>query len=310
LNRGMRVSPLAGAALAALAISAVTAVAAQRAQPPRSFKVATWNIRSGMGVRGFTTTTWDSDTLNCTDRSKPMNAWGVGLPQKELERIRTDPAIVVLALQEAWHCGSPGNVNTVLRFKTPTIEQEGVSLLARYGFAAPPRFEQIDPHNHRWIESGRVCLDSSCSTSLQMFATHLGGSDADFLPQVERVMSIVDAERTPRMFMGDLNLFRIDQWNPRVPCTNADSAGRVSAIGAIEHAGFTDTWKALNSGEGWTGMASRKGCGRPNGSLYKRIDYIYTKGLKATAITRFAQPTPGADAPSDHAGLIAEFEWP
>ena len=54
--------------------------------------------------------------------------------------------------------------------------------------------------------------------------------------------------------MGDLNLFRIDQWNPRVPCTNADSAGRVSAIGAIEHAGFTDTWKALNSGEGWTGM--------------------------------------------------------
>jgi hypothetical protein len=57
-------------------------------------------------------------------------------------------------------------------------------------------------------------------------------------------------------------------------------------------------------------MASRKGCGSPNGGLYKRIDYIYTKGLKATAITRFAQPPPGGDAPSDHAGLIAEFEWP
>jgi len=306
----MRVHPLAGAALAALALSGASAVAAQRALPVRSFKVATWNIRSGMGVHGFTTTTWNSDTLNCTDRSKPMNAWGIGLPQKELERIREDPAIVVLALQEAWNCGSPQHVNGVLHFKPPATEQEGVSLLARYGFAAPPRFQEIDAKNHRWIDSGRVCLDASCSASLQMFATHLGGSDADFLPQVERVISIVDAVTTPRLFMGDLNLYKIDQWNPRVPCTAADSAGRVSAIGAIERAGFTDTWKALNSGEGWTGMASRKGCGTPNGSFYKRIDYIYTKGLKATAITRFAQPPPGADAPSDHAGLIAEFEWP
>jgi endonuclease/exonuclease/phosphatase family metal-dependent hydrolase len=127
---------------------------------------------------------------------------------------------------------------------------------------------------------------------------------------VERMISIVDAEPTPRLLMGDFNLYKIDQWNPRVPCTAADSVGRVSAIGAIARAGFTDTWKALNSGEGWTGMASRKGCGSPNGSLYKRIDYIYTKGLKATAIARFAQPSPGADAPSDHAGLIAQFEWP
>lgn len=306
----MRVHPLAGAALAALALSAVSTVAAQRGLPGRSFKVATWNIRSGMGVHGFTTTTWNSDTLNCTDRSKPMNAWGIGLPQKELERIRQDPAIVVLALQEAWNCGSPQHVNGVLQFKPPATEQEGVALLARYGFVAPPRFEQIDAKNHRWIESGRVCLDASCSASLQMFATHLGGSDADFLPQVERVISIVDAETAPRLFMGDLNLYKIDQWNPRVPCTAADSAGRVSAIAAIERAGFSDTWKTLNSGEGWTGMASRKGCGSPNGSFYKRIDYIYTKGLKATAITRFAQPPPGGDAPSDHAGLIAEFEWP
>jgi endonuclease/exonuclease/phosphatase family metal-dependent hydrolase len=304
----MRVHP--GAALAVLALLAASTVAAQRALPAHSFKVATWNIRSGMGVHGFATTTWNSDTLNCTDRSKPMNAWGVGLPQKELERIRQDPAIVVLALQEAWNCGSPQHVNEVLQFKTPAIEQEGVSLLARYGFAGKPRFEQIDAKNHRWIESGRVCLDASCSASLQMFATHLGGSDAEFLPQVERVIAIVDADTAPRLFMGDLNLYKIDQWNPRMPCTAADSAGRVSAIAAIERAGFTDTWKALNSGEGWTGMTSRKGCGNPNGGLYKRIDYIYTKGLTATAITRFAQPPPGADAPSDHAGLIAEFQWP
>ncbi|HEY7169678.1 MAG TPA: endonuclease/exonuclease/phosphatase family protein [Vicinamibacterales bacterium] len=306
----MRLRPLTGAAIAALALSAISVVAAQRGRPPRSFKVATWNIRSGMGVRGFTTTAWNSDTVNCTDRSKPVNAWGVGLPQKELERIKDDPAIVVMALQEAWNCGSPKNVNAVLQFKSPTTEQEGVALLARYGFAAPPRFELLDAKNHRWIEAGRVCLDASCASTLQMFSLHLGGSDAEFLPQVEKVISIVDAGSAPRLFMGDLNLFKIDQWNPRVPCTSPDSPGRVSAIAAIERAGFTDTWKALNGSEGWTGMTSRKGCGSPNGGLFKRIDYIYTKGLKATAISRFAQPAPGADAPSDHAGLIAEFEWP
>jgi endonuclease/exonuclease/phosphatase family metal-dependent hydrolase len=306
----MRLPLLAAAALAAPILCAASVVASQRSRPVRAFKVATWNIRSGMGVRGFSSTTWDSDTLNCTDRSKKLNAWGIGLPQKELERIKDDPAIVALALQEAWHCGSPTNVNAVLKFKSPATEQEGVALLARYGFAAPPRFTEIDARNHRWIESGRVCLEPSCATTLAMFATHLGGSDADFRAQVERVIAVVDADRAPRLFMGDLNLFKIDRWNPRVPCTAADSAGRVSAIGAIEAAGFTDTWKALNSGEGWTGMASRKGCGSPNGGLYKRIDYIYTKDLEATAITRFAQPPPGADAPSDHAGLIAEFEWP
>jgi hypothetical protein len=240
-----------------------------------------------------------------------MNAWGIGLPQKELERIKADRSIVVLALQEAWNCASAKNVNAVLQFKPPAAEQEGVSLLARYGFAAPPKFKELDPKNHRWIESGRVCLDAPCSTSLQMFATHLGGSgDADFPPQVERLLAIVGEEPPPHLFLGDLNLFKIDQWNPQVPCTTKDAPGRLSAIAAIEHAGYADTWKVLKSGEGWTGMSSRPGCGIPPGSFYKRIDYVFTKGLKATSIERFAEPPPGGDAPSDHAGLIAEFEWP
>src|SRR5688572_16954951 len=76
-----------------------------------AFKVATWNIRSGMGIRGFTTTNWDHTTVNCTDRSKPMNAWGMGLPQVELERIRADQSVIAMALQESWYCGAPNSVN-------------------------------------------------------------------------------------------------------------------------------------------------------------------------------------------------------
>jgi endonuclease/exonuclease/phosphatase family metal-dependent hydrolase len=57
-------------------------------------------------------------------------------------------------------------------------------------------------------------------------------------------------------------------------------------------------------------MASRKGCGSPEGSLYKRIDYIYLKQLRVLGTMLFARAAPGADSPSDHAGLIAEVELP
>src|SRR5205814_892059 len=80
---------------------------AAQSEAPVRFKVATWNIRSGMGIRGFTTTSWSSDTLNCTDRSQLLNAWGIGLPQQELEQIRDDASIVAFATQEAWNCGNP-----------------------------------------------------------------------------------------------------------------------------------------------------------------------------------------------------------
>src|SRR4029079_142487 len=122
-----RLSNKAIPSVIALCLFAITCVGAP-AQPPdhatsspspsaarvERFKVATWNIRSGMGIRGFSTTSWSSDTLNCTARSKPTHAWGIGLPQQELERIRDDQSIVAFATQEAWNCGNPANINSVL----------------------------------------------------------------------------------------------------------------------------------------------------------------------------------------------------
>jgi hypothetical protein len=169
----------------------------QRSPTGVAFKVATWNIRSGMGIRGFTTTSWSHETTNCTDQSKPVNAWAVGL---------------------------------------------------------------------------------------------------------------LRAQRRPHLFMGDLNTYRVDQWNPSVPCTNPDSGGRMAVINQIEQAGYTDAWKATQRGEGWTGMASRRGCGVPEGNLYKRIDYVYTLGARVLSTTRFGRAAPGTDSPSDHAGLVAEIE--
>ena len=44
-----------------------------------------------------------------------------------------------MALQEAWHCGEPQNVNGVLGFKGVSRGHEGTALLARYGFAGAVR---------------------------------------------------------------------------------------------------------------------------------------------------------------------------
>jgi endonuclease/exonuclease/phosphatase family metal-dependent hydrolase len=280
------------------------------ASAPATFKVATWNVRSGMGVTGFNTRTWNNDTLNCTDRTKLLNAWGVGLPQKELERLRADPAIVALAVQEAWNCGSPEQLNSVLGFKAATREQNGVALLARHGFKGSPTYQRVGAVYPSWLIGGAVCLDAQCSATLPAFSTHWGGTDDEWPRQAQNVIAFLASQSGPHLFMGDLNIFKIDQWNPRVPCTNDDKPGRSRAIALIERAGYVDAWKATQSGAGWTGMASRPDCGSPEGNLYKRIDYIYAKQLRVVSTTIFARAAPGADAPSDHAGLIAELALP
>ena len=55
-------------------------------------------------------------------------------------------------------------------------------------------------------------------------------------------------------------------------------------------------------------MWNRPGCGKPAGGLFKRIDYIYSRGLSPTDVSLFAMIKPmEEDAPSDHAGIVATF---
>src|SRR5687768_1820825 len=270
-----------------------------------TFKVATWNIRSGMGIAGFTTTNWTSNTPNCTDRSQPLNAWGMGLPQTELGKIRDDRSIVAFAVQEAWNCGNPSNINGVLGFKDITGERNGTALAARHGFAAAPTYVNIGGQD--WIVGGAVCLDPACSASVPVFSTHWTPPGDAFGAVAQRTIDVLSRESAAHVLLGDLNVYRIDAWNPEVPCTGSNAAARIDAIARVEAAGYADAWKTTQGGEGWTGMATRNGCGVPNGNLYKRIDYVYTRSLRAVATTRLARAAPGADAPSDHVMLVAEL---
>jgi hypothetical protein len=263
-----------------------------------------------MGIAGFGTRSWNHDTLNCTDRSKPMNAWGMGLPQKELQRLRADTAIVALAVQEAWNCGSPEQLNGVLGFKTATRQRNGVALIARHGFAGKPILQRVGAKYNSWLIGGAVCLNAACSAQVPIFSTHWGGSDAEWPAQAQNVIGFLSGQPQPHVFMGDLNVFQINAWNPRVPCTNPDKPGRSRALSIIAEAGYVDAWRATQQGEGWTGMASRRRCGSPQGNLFKRIDYVYVKQLRVMQTTRFARAAPGADSPSDHVGVIAELALP
>ncbi|MDQ3213687.1 MAG: endonuclease/exonuclease/phosphatase family protein [Acidobacteriota bacterium] len=261
-----------------------------------------------MGIRGFSTTSWSHDTLNCTDRSQPMNAWGMGLPQAQLERIKSDPTIMALALQEAWNCGAPQNVNGVLGFKTASRDRNGTALLARHGFAGPVQYHEIDARARQWLIGGDVCLEAGCANTMPIYSVHFADTTEDGVPiQAQRVLEFLARRGGARIFMGDLNVHKTDTWNPKVRCTARDKPGALRTIGMIEGAGYTDAWKATQNSEGWTGMASRPGCGSPAGNLYKRIDYVYSSGLQTVSTDRFARAAPGGDAPSDHVGLIAEL---
>lgn len=282
--------------------SATVNAAAAQQQP---FKVATWNVRSGMGIRGFSSTGWSSDTTNCTDSSKPMNAWGKGLPQEVLSQIRNDVSIVAFAVQEAWGCGSPSNINGVLGFKDISREQNGTALAARYGFASTPAFTKITAED--WLVGANVCLNQACSATIPVFSGHWTAPGDAFGPVAQTTLDLLGKQPQPHVLMGDLNVYRVDQWNPSVPCTGPDVGGRVDAIQRMEAAGYVDAWKATQGGEGWTGMATRAGCGTPSGNLFKRIDYVYSKGLRALSTTRIGRPEPGGDAPSDHVALVAEL---
>jgi endonuclease/exonuclease/phosphatase family metal-dependent hydrolase len=296
-------------AVASIALLARLDAGPQVSRPSRTFKVATWNIRSGMGIRGFTNTGWNDDTINCDDPTRPVNAWARGLPQQQLRRLADTPAIVAVALQEAWNCASPSRVNAVLGFKAITREYEGVALAARYGFSEPVSYRRIDDVNNRWLVGGGVCLDAACSSSVPIYSTHWGGPQTAFPTQARRTVAALRG-MPPHLFMGDLNVYRLDRWNPWSPCAATEGASKTAALAIVETAGYDDAWRTTRGTEGWTGMLSRRGCGRPHGNAFKRIDYVFSSGLPPVSATRFGKGAPGADAPSDHAGVIAEFEWP
>jgi len=293
-----------------------------------AFKVATWNLRGGSGQKGWKKTPppFESDTGNCTDPTRPLNAWGVGFTQQFItEQIANDPAVVAFGAQESWGCTKPSNIAPLLPgWKSHNYGRAGVGLFARHGISGgwdEFRFERKGVggmSEDRFLVGANVCLVADCSRTAYVYSTHLApASDAEWPAHVQKVLAFLNTRPTPQILLGDLNLWKWDRWSPRVHCGQA-TRPMAAAYDMISASGFVDAWAATQRRPGWTGMTSRKAsagwppyCGeRSTGTPFKRIDYVWTRGLKPVGAELFGFTRAGDAHPSDHLGLKAAIELP
>jgi len=306
-------------------VALVTLVLPRSAVVPSAqsrFEIAFYNIRSGKGsqpLRGHPSAFAESD--NCTDTKKPINAWGAGVVQRELTtRLNGDADrrgagargvdVVALGLAEAWNCARPSAVRQALGWNTATDERNGTALVARFGIRGSPRWVQLDtsrntnPKDTAWTLGAAVCLDTDCRATIDVYVTHWAGTGPSaqntYDSQARDTVAMMSSSRGPHVLAGDLNVFE----GSRVCNQNPND----TSLPILRGAGYIDTWATLHPGDdGFTGMTNRAGCGHPEGATWKRIDYVWSKGMAPVSIDRFGMVPPGDAAPSDHYGLIAGF---
>jgi hypothetical protein len=300
---------------------------AHAAQGP-TFKVAYLNVQSGKGTVGLPgRPVYFAATPNCTDGSQPLNAWGTGFFQARLRTAVEDPTIVALGVAEAWPCATPSNLRQALGWKAHSSERNGVALLARHGFSGPEEWVQLDtslnvnPSDTMWVVKIPVCLDAGCSASINVFSAHWYAA-GDRNATIEEYYATLRASYSrqamqtaaflqraggsePHILIGDLNTWE----GSEMVC------GQLPVNSGLNHlrdAAYVDAWPLLHGGaEGFTGMLNRVSCGTPEGSAWKRPDYVWSPAhYTPVSIERFGMVWPGEAAMSDHYGLVAEFPWP
>jgi hypothetical protein len=283
-----------------------------------TIKVAYWNIKSGWGKVGLPGhPVRFANTSNCTDATQPLNAWGVGSVQQELRAALGGPSTIALGLQETWLCGSAENVRKALGWAARTSTKNGVALVARYGLAGPERWLQLDtslnsnPADTMWVLRVPVCVDAGCTSSLAVYVAHWYGDGPSrattYARQARQTATFLQATANgdPHVLGGDLNVWE----EPETVC------GQTAVQGALDYlsdAGYLDAWPTrYGTTEGYTGMTNRPGCGSPEGYVWKRIDYVWSRpDYRPLAIQRFGVVPAGDPSPSDHFGLIATFPHP
>jgi len=303
-------------ALATIAMSAPSTFAAD------TIKVAFWNIDAGQGVDALPGHAAPfTRTSNCTDPTQPLNAWGVGATQAQLEAIASDPALVALGVDESYStvCASPENIRQYLGWTSTTDEQNGVSLIAKFGFAGPAQWLQLDtslneyPDDTAWVVVAPVCLDAACSQSMPVYVAHWYGTGPNSVTSYERqaqqtaTFLAATANDQPHVFVGDLNV-----WEGTEGVPVCDQYPTNTALPYLRSAGYYDAWVTVQgAAEGYTGMIDRAGCGDPEGYAWKRIDYAWTTAsFHPIDIQRFAQMPVGDASPSDHYGIVVTLPNP
>src|SRR5262245_4682453 len=289
------------------AVQAVVPAQGRRGGLDDSFKIANWNVRSGMGIAGKKPQI-DSDTTDCTkNASKPGGPFW-----RALNAVKEDDEVIALGVQEAWACGTPEKMRAYLGWRHATPERNGTGLITRYGMRGTHVVEQVafkgveGASEDQWVFGGDVCTDADCRSTVRVYSAHFTApDDVGFTAQARNTVAYVKSQPSAdrNIVLGDLNYFMANRTFVKCGTTRESSP----PADVFANAGYVDVWKKLKPDtDGATGMYNRRGCGSPEGGLFKRIDYIYTRGFTPTDVGLFATITPMAeDAPSDHAGIVA-----
>jgi exonuclease III len=300
-------------------LSAAAALLLGGASQPASpgIALAFYNIRSGFGVpplRGHPEPF--ANVPNCTDRSKPLNAWGAGVVPQTLTSALSAPNVIALGLAEAWKasCASPEHVRETLGWKAASDVHNGVGLVAHYGFS-DQQWQQLDtsrnknPKDTAWVLRAAICTSARCDRKLVTYTAHWYATGPDqretYAGQARQTVDFMRSTSggQPHVLIGDLNV-----WTASGPVCRQTPNGD-AAIAVLEGAGYIDAWPAVHgTHEGYTGMVNRVRCGEPEGYAWKRIDYAWSSpGLRPLDMTRFGVVRAGDAAPSDHYGILATY---
>jgi hypothetical protein len=287
----MRSTTLNLVAGAAVSIGLLLAGAAEALA---GWKVAHWNVQSGFGKAGWVSGCSFKPGSNCS-----ANAWGSGaMKQTLIDKVKNDPKVVALTLNEAWTCATPKRIQSLLGFAavapgTSSGEIAGVSIVARYGFAGAPEVKALpkcsSTAEQRYVVRAPVYVDSARTKVVQVFTTHWTGCSAEADATVAFMQRYA---YKPRSFTGDLNV----------------KNGSGDPITKLKAASYGDVWAKLYGTAGGPTATWNSSYGSPAGSLYKRIDYAFSKTLTPLSFGRFNYTgTAGACKLADHAGIVVEY---
>ena len=280
--------------------------------PPGTLCRATGPARS-RGICPF-----NAATQNCTDTTKPLNAWGVGVPQALLANLKADSQVIAFGVSEAWNCATPAAVQAVLGWPYVSASFNGTALLARYGIQGSIQSTVISAagDDPEYVIGADVCTNAGCTGTIRVYVTRnytegpAGATlDAALLTQAQNMVAWINVQPhgDQHMIVGNFNATELngapsgkcgDWWNYQTPSV-------------MRGEGYLDAWASLHDPSlGFTAQLNRHGCGSPDGAAYKRVDYAWVKGMTVTATDLFGAVPGNTAAASDHFGLITSVTIP
>ena len=157
----------------------VTICAAQGQAQDRTFKLAYYNIQSGLGARASPghASSFVRTKLHRPDPADECVGRGNGAAGTDRANRKGSAGSLPWASAKRG-LARPPNGSCQCLGEGSVDDANGVAMLTRYGFAGPEIWQQLDttqnenPADTKWVLRLRVCLDAPCSQTFPVMVAH------------------------------------------------------------------------------------------------------------------------------------------